>query len=184
MRTALAICLWLFAPSLAQTQGQPSLSGSSDEVITIDGKKNPELIPQWVIWRTGFTMIRQANDIPSDVIGATTKEERALMLKDAAADASFYKDCDARANKLREPYLADMARMDDAKLAALVRTVQPQFDVIEMECRRHTLDLRDHVLAGLNPQAQTALSIWVDSIKSGYKAFLRKSDLAAFRLPE
>ena len=161
---------------------QPAPVSSADEVFTLDGKKNPELVPQWAIWRMAFTMIRQAQDIPSDVIFVTSKEEHAVILKDAAADATFYKDCAARASKLREQILGALPA--GAEMEAVAKQTQPGFDEIEMECRRHTLDLRNHTLAGLRPTGQNALTAWVESLKPGFSAVLRKANLAAYRLPE
>ena len=182
MRSAAILILTLTfqVPSYAQ---QPApVSARADEVFTLDGKKNPELVPQWAIWRLAFSMLRQAHDIPSDVISVTSKDEHALMLKDADADAAFYKDCDSRASKLREPYTGALS--DPAQFEAVVRKMQPKFDEIEMECRQHTLDVRNHTLAGLRGPGQNALTAWVESLKPGFKAILRKADLPKYRLPE
>ena len=182
MRSGAVLILALAFPSVLHAQRPTPPATSADDMFTLDGKKNPELVPQWALWRLAFTMIRQAHDIPSDVIEVTSKEEHAVMLKDADADAAFYKDCASRAAKLRESFGATSS--DPARMAGVARQTQPKFDEIEMECRRHTLDVRDHALAALRPPGQNALIAWVESLKPGFKAVLRKSDLPAYRLPE
>ena len=45
------------AGSVAREQPPPP---ASDEVITIDASKNPELVPQWAAWHSAFAFIRGA----------------------------------------------------------------------------------------------------------------------------
>jgi hypothetical protein len=182
MRSAAILILALTFQVPSYAQRPVPVTTSTDEVFTLDGKKNPELVPQWAIWRLAFSMLRQAHEIPSDLIPVTSKEERALMLKDANADAAFYKDCESRASKLREPYLGALS--DPAQFEGVFKKMQPKFDEIEMECRQHTLDVRNHTLAGVRAPGQNALTAWVESLKPGFKAILRKADLPAYRLPE
>jgi hypothetical protein len=182
MRSGLVLIVVLTLQNLSYAQPPATPAASADEMFTLDGKKNPELVPQWALWRVAFMMIRQAQDIPSDVIFVTSKEEHAVISKDAEADAAFYKDCASRAAKLREPFAASSS--DPAQMASIARQMQPKFDEIEMECRQHTLDVRNHALAALRPTGQNALTVWVESLKPGFKAVMRKADLPSYRLPE
>ena len=61
---------------------------------------------------------------------------------------------------------------------------QAKTDEAAMSCRRHTLEVRDRLLADLPPAGATALTGWVEARKAGMKITLRKSAIQAFRLPE
>jgi hypothetical protein len=180
-RQTLALCLGLMMPLLARAQALPAPATSAGERITIDGSKNPEMVPQWAAWRFAFTQIREAKDIPSDVIRLISKAEGALILKDADADEVFYKDGETRALKLQQQLFAEP---DRAKQLALAPVLQAKADEIEMECRQHTLDLRDHLLGTLRSEGRAALIAFVEAGKAGHRVTLLKSRLAAYRRPE
>ena len=128
-----------------------------------------------------FTEIRGAKDIPSDVLRVISKVESGLILKDADADEVFYRDCEMRALTLQRQLLAEP---DQAKQMALIPVLQAKADEIEMECRQHTLDLRDHVLGALRPEGRAALIAYVETGKAGIRVSLLKSRVAAYRRPE
>jgi hypothetical protein len=180
-RPALALCFGLALPLVAHGQAPAAPTTSIEERITIDGAKNPEMVPQWAAWRFAFTQIREAKDIPSSVIGLISKAEAELILKDADTDQVFYKDGEARALKLQRQLFDEPVR---AKQLALAPVLQAKADEIEMEYRRHTLDLRDHLLGILRPEGRAALIAFVESGKSGHRVTLLKSRLAAYRRPE
>ena len=180
-RQVLALCLGLALTPLASAQAPRAGTTVADERITIDGAKNPEMVPQWAAWRFAFTQIREAKDIPSDVIGLISKVEAGLILKDADADEVFYKDGEARALKLQRQLFAET---DRAKQMALAPVLQAKADEIEMEYRRQTLDLRDHLLRTLRPEGRAALMAFVEAGKAGHRVTLLTSRLAAYRRPE
>jgi len=177
------LTLWLACPALVHGPGQQANTSAAadNEIITIDGRKNPELIPQWAAWRSAFNVIRGAHDVPTAVYIVATREERALLVKDAETDAGFYKECESRALKLRDPVVNEP---NDTKRAALIARLQPRADAIELECRQHTLDLRNQVLQALSSATQSAVRNWVEAGKSGMQITLRKADLKRYRLPE
>jgi hypothetical protein len=70
------------------------------EVIQVDGAKNPELIPQWSVWGTVFRIISGGpRQLPSSVFRLVSKEEEALVMKEADAVQKVDAACLARATK-------------------------------------------------------------------------------------
>jgi hypothetical protein len=154
---------------------------AADETITIDGSKNPELVPQWAAWRFAFTQIRLANDLPSDVLAAASKPEAESIAAAARRDDAFYKECEKRVTDLQAVVLAES---DRARQVDLLRRLQPKVDDIEMQSRRHTLSLRDELLNKLRTEPRAALVTFVEAGKAGHRVTLPKSRLNAYLKPE
>jgi hypothetical protein len=151
------------------------LRGSKGDLITIDGAKTPELVPQWHVWAAAFryTGTDDVERLPTVVYRVLTAEQRVGLVREASAAASFDRECGMRAVKVGKDLLADKPELVESKLAEAT-----------MICRRHTLEVRDKLLAGLPAAGASALTRWVESLKSGMKITLQKSALKAFRLPE
>jgi hypothetical protein len=164
----------LTGPLAAAQAPASSAAPPKQEMLNIDGSKNPELIPQWSAWGYVFRIIAGGpRQLPSSVIRLVSKEEEALVLKEADAVQKIDADCQARA----------------AKAAALVgveplATLDAKVREISVACRHETLHARDRVLAALNPEAATALMAFAESTKSGTSISLPKKDLARFLEPE
>ena len=155
--------------ALAQQARGPDL-----EVIEIDGRKNPELIPQWSAWGYAFRVIAGGSRLlPSDVLSQSTPAEQALIVREADAVQAFDRGCLARHQKI----LADRG---DKKPEVLDREVRE----LTLDCRRNTLNTRDRLLAGLSPAAQAALTAFVESTKRGTSLSIPKKDLPRFLEPE
>ena len=45
------------------------------ERLEIDGRKNPELIPQWDVWHAAFEIMSRASDLPTEVLKTISTEE-------------------------------------------------------------------------------------------------------------
>jgi hypothetical protein len=147
---------------------------SPPEVIQIDGAKNPELIPQWSAWGYAFRVIAGGpRELPSTVHHVASSEEKAMVLREADAVQRIDKTCQDRVLKLHPLVGREDPAVVDAKLRA-----------ITLECRHETLHARDRVLKALNPEAATALILFVESTKSGTTMSIRKRDLARFLEPE
>ena len=178
------ISVWLLvaAPSLTapweRGQGPPP---ASSDLITIDGSKNPEQVPQWAAWHFAFAQIRGVNDIPSDVLGVIVPAERRAILDAAQKDGRFYAEGEKRVKAIQASVIAEP---DRAKQMELLRSLQPKVDELELEARRHTLELRDHLLSILRPAGRAALIAWVEASKAGHRITMPRSRLAAYRKPE
>jgi hypothetical protein len=53
MRHAVAVSGLVLMPLTSARTYAQAASGSSSDMMTIDGTKNPELIPQWSVWAAG-----------------------------------------------------------------------------------------------------------------------------------
>lgn len=144
------------------------------EIMHIDGGKNPELIPQWSAWGYAFRVIAGGpRELPSIVHHVVSSDERAMVLKEADAVQQIDKGCHERVLKLHSLLNKEKPAVIDGKLRPII-----------VECRRRTLDARDRVLQGLNPEGAAALIMFVESTKSSTSLSIRKSELARFLEPE
>ena len=145
-----------------------------DERIVIDGKKNPELIPQWEAWGFAFRAINGGTrQLPSNVHRLASKEERAEVLAEAAANESRERACRERIEKLR-PLLGKEPR-------DVVRAKQHE---IELDCRWQTLRARDRLLHHLRPEVAAQLIAFVEDTKAGTTITMPKREFAFYRQPE
>jgi hypothetical protein len=142
------------------------------ERIEIDGSKNPEMIPQWDIWKAAFLIIDKTSDVPTMVWKAATKEEVALIVQAARENAANERSCEARGLKLAELLKSDEARFVNERTQAL-----------NLECREKTLELSDRLMSDLSRQAAAALAQYVESLKAGIRVYVPKGELAFYRQP-
>ncbi len=145
----------------------------ASERLEIDGRKNPELIPQWDVWHAAFEIMSRASDLPTEVLKTISAEEAALIRDAARENARNYQVAQERVLKLF-PTL----QTDEAKL------VTERTQAINLEFRWQVLGLRDRVLAGLNPSGRVALSGYVESLKAGMRVFVARKELAYYRQPQ
>jgi hypothetical protein len=172
----LLIALAMLSPPGKQAVAQPPSGAGArpPEMMVVDGSKNPELIPQWNVWGYVFRVIAGGSrQLPSSVYQLVSRDEEALVLKEADAVQKIDAACQERASKAVERLGQDTTAAVDAR----IRT-------ISVECRRGTLRARDRVLAALNPAAATALVVFAESTKAGTSISVPKKDLARFLEPE
>lgn len=157
-----------FAP-FPQSSGGPAAG-----MVQIDGATRPELVPQWSVWAYVFRILAGGpRQLPTSVLRLVSRDEEALVLKEAAAAQKSDAACQAR--------LADLlAKRGDASLDALDARLRD----ITVECRRDTLRARDRVLEALNGEAAAALTTFAESTKAGTSISLPKKNLARFLEPE
>jgi hypothetical protein len=153
----------------AQGTGPPRV-----EMLHIDGRKNPELIPQWNAWGYAFRVFAGGpRQLPTMVLDRVSKTEEAFILAQADLVQHVEAECRERLGRIA-------ARRPLEKPDALARQVRE----LALECREATLRARDRVLAALNPDGQAALIDFVESTKAGTSITIAKSELARFREPE
>lgn len=144
------------------------------DMLQIDGDKNPELIPQWSAWGFAFRVIAGGpGTLPKSVHEVVSKEETALVVRESQAAQKIERDCQDRVVQLH----ALLGRESNAALDSRLRR-------LTVDCRRATLDVRDRLLAVLNPAGAAALRLYVESTKAGTSLSIRKKDLARFLEPE
>jgi hypothetical protein len=176
MRTFAVMLLVLSAAAgvrpAAQAPATPS--SSQPEILHVDGAKNPELIPQWSVWGFVFRVIAGGpRQLPSSVLSLVSREEEALVMKEADAAQKVAAGCLARLAKTSALLGTETVAVVDAKVREL-----------SIDCRRETLHARDRVLSGLSPAAAAALAAFAESTKDGTSISLPKKDLARWLEPE
>jgi hypothetical protein len=172
--TALMALMFVTAP--AQDKTPPKIIFSNpppSEWVHIDGSKNPELIPQWTVWRQAFHNMAQVSNIPTEVIHHLSPKEQESLLAAARADVKKELGCQERVLEIM-PLLST----GDAK------QINDKTKEINLDCRWQTLNRRDQVLESLNPEGRSALVNWVESNKAGMSVRVPKSELAFFRQPQ
>ena len=146
----------------------------ASEMVLIDGAKNPEMIPQWHIWGFAFRVIAGGpKAIPSVVLIHLTKDEADLLHREAGNDQKTDEACQERVMRL-----VPLLSTPEAK------SVNEKTRQINLDCRWQTLRARDRVLEGMTAEAQTALTNWVESNKTGMRVSVPKSELDFFRQPQ
>jgi len=173
--TLASFALWASAATAAPgPQPSPAPSPPQPDIVHVDGARSPELIPQWSVWGYVFRVVSGGpRQLPSSVIRLVSKEEEALVMREADAVQKVDAACQTRAAKAAARLGIDTVASVDAKVRA-----------ISVECRWETLRARDRVLAGLNPEAATALAAFAESTKAGTTISLPRKDLARYLEPE
>ena len=169
------LCLAAVLAPSAHAQSKPR---ESDPVITIDGAKNPELIPDWAAWLEAFRFMSLPAEpeipIPTPVYLAATPEQRALIRKEALYVTAHVNGIYDRALKLQTGLTAENLPQRTEEVEAM-----------EMERRQTALDVRDRLLEALPLVVQNALREFVETvIRKGYTIQILKSKLAQFQLPK
>lgn len=165
------VCLLVLAPESVVAQ---STDSSTPEIIEIDGSKNPELIPQWSAWGYAFRIFSGGpRQLPTSVLAHVTPGEQTLIMKEADAAQQVEAECLAKHRKILEGRGSKSAVDLDKDVRAL-----------NFECRWATLHTRDRILAGISPEAQTALIAFVESTKAGTSLAIPKKALPRFLEPE
>ena len=162
------------APGAAVAQRSPVPPVPQPDIVHVDGARSPELIPQWSVWGYVFRVLSGGpRQLPSSVIRLVSKDEEALVMREADAVQKVDAACQARAARAAARLGAETIAAVDVKVRA-----------ISVECRWATLRARDRVLAGLNPGAATALAAFAESTKAGTTISLPRKDLARYLEPE
>ncbi len=147
----------------------PSIS----ERVEIDGRKNPEMIPQWDVWHAAFELMVAKSDLPTELWKALSKEEVALVLDAAKENGRNFLACQERVLKLMPTLKTEEARFINERTQA-----------INLEFRWQVIHLRDRVLAAVALPGQAALSQYVESLKEGMRVYVPKKELAFYRQPQ
>lgn len=169
------VYLVLTAVSVVHTQDKPSPSDS--DIVTIDGAKNPEMVPNWAAWLEAFRFMAAPaapiEPIPTVIYLATSMEQRALIRKESLFVMAQERELEQRGLKLHDGLTAE--NLSERSVKA---------DALEMKRRQAALEARDRLLAALPVEGQIALREFAEHVRKGYKASVVKSRLAQFLSPE
>ena len=143
------------------------------ERIEIDGRKNPEMIPQWDAWQATFEIIAKVSNLPADLVKHLSTDEVEWLRAAAKENAQDQLACQQRVLKL-----APTLRTEEA------RFVNERTQEINLDCRWQILRLRDRLLGSLAPLGQAAVSQFVESTKAGIRVYVPRNELAFYRRPQ
>ena len=144
------------------------------EWVFIDGRKNPEQIPEWSAWEGVFSDIAGGRKLlPSNVQFAVTREEADLIVRESEASVK-------RSAEYKEQLLNLTKTMPGS---TPLKRLEKQKE-IRLECRWANLHARDRLLAALNPAAAAALTAYAEEVKKGTTFTVAKSEVAFLRLPQ
>jgi hypothetical protein len=156
---------------------QPSQYAAAKDIIHIDGQKNPELIPEYVLWEHGFgglAIIKEQNLLVALASLPLSPEDLALVWKEAALQ------------KAREEHSAtEQRKRRDALKAQGVKPGQLLLELqkVILDYRWSVLDARDRLLAAMTPEGQAVLVAWVEARRAKITASVSKADWEFFRQP-
>lgn len=144
------------------------------EWVHINGRKNPEMIPEWSAWEDAFSTIAGGSkQLPTSVLTRVSTREAEMILRESNASVRRTTECNARLLALKP--LASKEK---------INTLQDRTKKIRLECRWANLQARDRVMDALNPEGRAAMNEFVDLIKAGTKVTVARSELSFFRQPQ
>jgi hypothetical protein len=147
------------------------------DLIEIDGKKNPELIPEYAVWRYSFQVLAQAVESGSEVILGTldlSKDDLDVLLAEVAKQKERDDSCAAKQYRTIEAL-----RESKAKQSAINERI---IEVV-IGCRFEVLEASDRVMLKLTDRGRFVLSRWVAERKSALRVFVMKDEMAYFNKP-
>lgn len=181
MMTYLCALMLAMSPAAQKAPGSPG-TGSQD-LIVIDGHKDPSKIPEWAAWEDGFATIDawmgRDSGFNHELREALTPDEFSVLEREAVAQATRRADAIRETEQLRP----DLAKVDP-KDAAAANRLRDRIHAIDLKYRRATLTARDRVLQSLSPGSQAVLQAWIERGKATMICEVPRSELAHWRSPE
>ena len=160
--------LWSFLIVSCATFSQPPAS-LPPGYSKIDGAKNPEQIPEYVVWQTVFESL---TTLPAEWLRTQlflTHDEEARLYAEAKAYAKRQAACIQRMERMT----AETPPRDQDRL----------FREITLACRQADLDAADALLAQFSPETRLRVVRWADSTRVGIVMLVDKHYADIFRLP-
>lgn len=190
IHTAACLSLVLAAAPLTSQPaillGRPATTGNAQsgppqkatEMVTIDGSKNPELIPEWLVWQETFKTLA----LVANKEGSLFKEGLVLSDKEAAL---LYGEAGQQTERERRCFASLDQRHKELSAAGVKPEVmQKDLQDREVDCRWKTLEARDRVLKGLGPDGQASLLTWTQDVRRSIKSTVSQAGLAHYKRPQ
>jgi len=135
----------------------------------IDGAKNPEQIPEYVLWQTVFENLKTVPPewLRTQLTVPRTEETRLF------AEAKAYAERQAACAERMDRMTANTPPKDQDRL----------FREITLACRQADLDAADALLAEFSPETRQKVADWVDSKRRTIVLMVDKHHADIFRLP-
>jgi hypothetical protein len=151
---------------------------ASPGYVTIDGRKNPERIPEYVAWGSAFrelALLEKNGDARLlDEKVALTAAERTLVFE--AGRQQLERDAASQKTQLE---IADRLSHRGVPLEKQLEAVRP----VVMAHRQRVLDAEEALLAKLGSEARMALTEWVNGRRAHITMLVHKDDLEDYRKP-
>jgi hypothetical protein len=169
----------LASETVSATPWQAWAQQSLDDVVVIDGQKNPELLPQWAAWEHLFRLLALVKDSETrafthDLESKLSADEILLLFKEADAQKTREKYCLEALQRLWKRTPAQ----DDTPEA-----IDKEAFEIELDYRRRILDARDRLRTILSVPSWIALEIWADEMVTDLKVTVPRSAFERFKQP-
>jgi hypothetical protein len=176
------LACFVLTPSLCESTAQREQAG----IIEIDGKKNPERVPEYRVWAATFrTFAGGVRMLPDRVREHVSTAEETMIFAEADHLQKVQADCVKRLVDAREPLAAlERTGAGSKSRIAVAKEVDTVMWEIELGCRWETLHARDRVLERLNPNGRAALLAFVESRKAGLSFTVPKNGMDRFRQPQ
>ena len=98
---AALVVVWVLPGAMAEAQAPAAAGSFKPDILQIDDSKNPALVPRWSVRGFVFRVIAGgARQLPSSVLPGASKDEEALVLKEADGIQKIDADCQARLTKV------------------------------------------------------------------------------------
>jgi hypothetical protein len=147
------------------------------DIIEINGRTNPELIPEYVLWEFGFgglALIKEKNmTVAIDSLGLSAAD-LALVWKEASLQRDREEQSMTRQRRQRE-----LSKAQGASQQELTAALQK----IVLDYRWSVLEARDRLVAAMSAEGQASLLAWMELRRSSIMASVVKSDWEFFRKP-
>jgi hypothetical protein len=148
-------------------------------MVRILGRDNPELIPQWLAWRSMFQNLALTGRKPGSGFWEPyeffTPSELSLLREECFAQAQ-------RDQQLWTMLDKELKRL--RSVGADAAAMKKSLDAMEIEWRWTVLNARDRVLAGLSLEHQLILWNELELHRKGVAAYMPETDLDQFPLPQ
>jgi hypothetical protein len=178
MRTT-GIARLLFGVTLPLSCATAVYTQPSPDLTLIDGEKNPELIPEYLMWSTALDAIALLAEQNVSEHGPL----KALLSSISASDAELVLAEAAEHTKRADACHQKGLRIVEAMKGHGIDRLEKAMKANTLACREVLLDATDRLLARLSPEGRTALTAWVLEGRRKVKAWIVKTDLDFFRQP-
>ena len=152
-------------------------AAQKDDYVTIYGAKNPELLPEYLVWQNvlaGLGIMKTKQLPPPHTLTASAAEWD-LMFAAGVWHLQQREECMQRQQKrvdaLRTSRKPTLTEIDAAQKEVIV------------ECRQEVLDRVSALLDKLSEDARASLLAWAEASKPGMFAKVLRSELEFFRKP-
>lgn len=179
MLTATRVARLLFGVILTLSCATAVHTQPSPDLTLIDGAKNPELIPEYLMWSTALDSIALLAEHNAVEHGPL----KALLSSISASDAELVLAEAAEHTKRAEACHQRGLRIVEAMKGQEIDKLEKAMKANTLACREALLDATDRLLARLSPEGRTALTAWVLAERRKVKAWIVKTDLDFFRQP-